>query len=448
MWKSIRHTPLAGLGLAAALCVQPVAAESLNLRQAAEAVLQQNPEINLSRARIEQAASGLKQADGAGLPRVNLSLTATRTNDALSAFGLKLGQERISAADFAPAALNDPKDINNLNTRIEMQAPLYTGGQIQARQAEAKAHVRAAQAGDEAARQRLLLDALRAYQSVHLARAYREVAAQSQKTATEYVRVTENLHKQGMAVKSDRLSARVNLEDAGLRQREAQRLEANALDQLKLLMGRPLGDSIDVAEESLLKMPAGHLDDLRAQALNLHPTLQALRSQVEAAGESVNAARGAKKPQISALARQDWNDKGLGLDATSYTLAGVLTWNAFDGGFNDAAIDRAQAARLEHTARLRQAEDGIAFQVTDAYRRAEEAEARITAREAALQDAEEAQRLTQIRYQNGVTTLVDLFNAQAQLDKARAGLAQARYDRSLARGELLHAAGLLSPELF
>lgn len=443
MW--IPKAPLRALMIALALSWN-ASAETLTLRQAAEAALARNPDLAVSKARIDQAEAGLRQADGARLPRVTLSLGATHTNDALSAFGLKLSQERITNPDFAPAKLNDPDAINNLNTRVEVQAPLYTGGQIAARQDEARAWARAARDGDEAARQQLLLEVLRAYQAVHLARAHIRVAEQASTAATEYLRVAENLHKQGMAVRADVLSARVNLDDARLRLTQAQRMEADALDGLKLLLARDLADTLDVGEAFLPTLPALDAAALRARARAEHPTLKALRGQGDAAQAALGAARGAKKPQVNVMARHDWNDRGLGFGAASYTVAGTLSWTAFDGGLNDAAIDRAQAARLEQTARLRQAEDAIAYQVTEARRRALEAEERVSVREAAVREAEEAQRLTQRRYAHGVTTLVDLLSAQTQLDRSRADLAQARHERAVSRGEVLRAAGMLTLE--
>lgn len=434
---------LSALPLLLGLLWSNASAEVLSLRQAAEAALNQNPELAISQARVAQAEFGLKQADGAHLPRVNVSHNATHTNDPLNAFGLKLGQERISAADFNPVTLNDPASISNFNTRIEVTAPLYSGGQIGARRDEAQAHVRAAQAGDAAARQQVLLDVLQAYQGVHLARAYIQVSEQAKTAAMENVRITSSLHKQGMAVKSDLLSARVNLENAKLLASEARHQEATALDRLKLLMGRRLGDSIDVGGEARPELPAGDTEALRALAIRQHPALKALRNQVEAAQSATDAARGASMPQLNVMARHDWNGRDLSFGAASYTLGGTLSWNVFDGGHNHAAVDRAQAARLEQAARLRQAEDAIAFQVTEARRRALEAEERLAARGEAVVDAEEAQRLTKLRYENGVTTLVDVLSTQALLDRARADLIQARYDLSVSRGQVLQAAGAL-----
>jgi outer membrane protein TolC len=441
MLYSVRR--MSALSMLLGLLWGSASAETLSLKQAAEAALNQNPGLAASQARVSQAESGVKQASGARLPRVELSLNATHTNDALNAFGLKLSQERVTAADFNPATLNSPAAISNYNTRIEVTAPLYSGGQIDARRDEAGAMLRAARNGDVAARQQVLLDVLQAYQGVHLARAWLQVTEQAETAASEALRVTTSLHKQGMAVKSDVLSARVNLENAKLRVAEAQRKEATALDQLKLRMGRDLDAAVEVGAEASPQLPAGDAAALRAQAIAQHPALQALRGQVEAAGYTLDAARGAKKPRLNVMARQDWNDRDPGFGASSYTLGAGLAWNAFDGGQSNAAIDRAQARRLEQAAKLREAQDGIAFQVTEARRRALEAETRLTARADALVDAEEAQRLTRLRYENGVTTLVDLLATQTLLDRARADLAQARYDLSVSRAEVLQAAGML-----
>ncbi len=418
-------------------------AETLTLRQAAEAALTGNPDMAASQARVAQAEAGTRQVDGSRLPRVTVSLHATQTNDPLAAFGLRLGQERIKAADFNPATLNDPSSISNFNSRVEVTAPVYSGGQISARRDEARAYARAARDGDLAARQNVLLNVLEAYQGVHLARANLRVSEKALAAATEYARAAGNLHKQGMAVRSDVLSARVNLENARLRVSEARRHEATALDRLKLLMGRGLAETVDVGDEARLKLPEGGLESLREQALATHPGLRALRAQVEAAQAATLAARGAKLPQVNVMARQDWNDENLGFDASSYTLGGSLSWNLFDGGANNAAIDRAQAARMEQVARLRQAEAGVIFGLTEARRRALEAEERLAAREEATREAEEVQRLTKLRYENGVTTLVDLLSAQTLLDRARVDLASARFDLSVSRGQVLHAAGLL-----
>lgn len=434
-------------------------AEKLEYKQCVETALVQNPDLAISRAQIEQAEAAVRQAQGNKLPRLNLSLTATRSNDALNAFGMKLGQRNATFNDFgalqfagpgtegiAPHNLNHPDSVNNFNSRIELLVPVYNGGMVQSYVDTAKAYVRAAQSGDEVARQQIAKHVLMAYQGVHTARAYIKLAEEARAAAEEYVRISDKLHKQGMVVKSDVLSAKVNLQDIKVKVVEAKNAEAAALNQLALLMGKSLDAPLDVGAPVTPALLPGSATDLRAQALNEHAGLRALRNQLEGAGAQVDAARAGKKPQFNVMLRQDWNDKNLGLDASSYTVAGVLSWAAFDGGVNNATIDRAQAARSELAARLRQAEEGVGYQVTDARRKALEAEEKIGVREAGLEHAQEAQRLVKKRYENGMATLIELLGAQAQLDKANADLVAARYELAVNRAELKRVVGVLSTE--
>jgi len=123
-----------------------------------------------------------------------------------------------------------------------------------------------------------------------------------------------------------------------------------------------------------------------------------------------------------------------------------VSWQLFDGGVVSGAIQRAQAGRDEIAARLNQAENGIASQVADAWRRADEAQRRVMARELAVSQAGEAQRLVDKRYASGVTTITELLGAQAQLDKARADLVAARYDLKVQRANARLAIGRLQPD--
>jgi outer membrane protein TolC len=186
--------------------------------------------------------------------------------------------------------------------------------------------------------------------------------------------------------------------------------------------------------------------ELRARARDNHPGLQAMRHQVDAAGAQVNVACAGAKPQFNVMTKYDWNSDSLGLDAGSYTVAGVLSWTAFDGGSTHAGIDRVQAQRAELVAKLRQAEEGVGYQITEAKRKALEADTRIAARKVAVEQATEAQRLVKKRYENGVGTLIELLAAQAQLDKARADQIAAEYELAVNRAELKRAAGVLAAE--
>ncbi len=435
-------------------------AGTLSFAQCVDMALHQNPDLIASRAQIEQAEAALRQARGSRLPKSTASLTATRTNDALNAFGIKLSQRQASFNDFGfsqfdpanpnllnvkPDTLNYPGNVNNFNTRLEAQLPIYTGGMITGNIEQAKALIRAAQSGDIAARQKLIYQVLQAYQGVHSARAMVQVAKQAEIAANSQVKTITSLVKGGVVVKSDLLSAQVRQQDTRIQLLQAQNAEASALDQLHLLLGLPLNTPLDVGAAVMTPASTVSADDLQLQALSSNPGVQAQRSQVEAAQANVKVSKANLYPQLGLLARQDWNDSKLGFAANSYTLAGTLSWTVFDGSVTQSAVDRASAVRNEQAARLQQTENAVAADVARARRQSAEAEFSLTAREQAIESAEQATRLVEKRYANGVATITELLAAQTQLDKARADVVRAQYELAIQRASLLLALGQLDP---
>ena len=312
---------------------------------------------------------------------------------------------------------------------------------------QAQAYIQAAKQGDKAARQQIIFYVLQAYEGVRAARAYIEVARQSEVAAESYVKTIDNLIKQGVVVKSDLLSAQILLEDIRVRLTQAHNAEAAALDQLHMLLGLPLSQPLDIGPQVTITSLPGNPTELRDQALEINPQLNAMRHQLDAAQANVKVAKAGYYPQLGLMAREDWNDRNVSLSTSSYTVGVQLQWNAFDGSVTRGAVGQASASRMELSARLQQAESGVANQVNDAWRKADEAEKRIALRKLAVSNAEDALALVEKRYSGGVTTITELLNARAQLDKARADEVAANYDVIVQRAGLRLAVGKLETDL-
>ena len=433
------------------------AASGADLQQCVSIALRQNPDILASQFQLAQAEAALSQAQGQRLPKLNASITATRSNDALNAFGLKLSQRNVTFNDFglseytgigtvAPTAVNEPNPVNNYNPRLELQIPLYNGGMIAGYVDQARAYVKAAQAGDQAARQRVIFQVIQAYQGAHTAHAYVNVAQQAHAAAEAYVKTTQNLLNEGVVVRSDLLFAQVNLANVQVKLEEARRGEAAAIDQLHLLLGLSLDEKLEIGPDFTPAALGGKVAELQDEAVAANPGILALRNQLDAAGAGVKVASADYYPHLNAVIRKDWNAPAFQQFASSYTVAGVLSWQIFDMGVTRGAVGRAEASRSELQARLKQAEEGVRFQVIDAWRGSAEAESRVNARTAAVAQAEEAQRLVAKRYENGVTTMVEVLAAQAQLDQARAEQVAAHYQLTMQRSALRLAVGKLDGE--
>ncbi len=457
MPRRVRVGLLAGACLYVLGSLASAQAETLDFRQAVDVALKQNPDLMGVQAQMAQARAGINQAEGAKMPKITVSAGVTRTNDALNAFGIKLSQRQATFNDFganqflgpqslgvAPDNLNYPGSVNNFNTRIQAELPIYTGGKLQGYLQQARSMLMAAQAGDQAARQQIIYHALQAYDGVYTARAFKGVAGKALEAAQSQVKTVDSLFKQGVVIKSDLLSAQVRQEDVKLQQDQAADMEAQAMDALHVVLGVPLNQPITLGPEVMVTMPEGDPNTWVGQAMERNPKIQALQHQIAAAGGKIEVARADRYPQVGAMARFDTNDPNLGFESRSYTVGAQLNWTIFDGGVTRNAVDQAVAQRMELQAKLQSEQNQLGMQVQDSYRKAVDAANQVKTRELAVKQSEEAARIVSKRYADGVGTLVEVQGAQAQLDKARADLIMAKQQVNLQRAALRLAIGDLT----
>jgi outer membrane protein TolC len=98
----------------------------------------------------------------------------------------------------------------------------------------------------------------------------------------------------------------------------------------------------------------------------------------------------------------------------------VLRWDIFDG--TQRTYERKKAAEKaaevsEHLAGLKQL---VSFRIEEAYLAVREAHKNEELAESALRTAEEGARLVKVRYENALSPMVDLLDAQLNLDHTRA----------------------------
>jgi len=464
------------------LDLSPAAVDDQQLRltfsEAVGRTLSQNPALGVSQARIAEARAAIEQAGGNLLPTLDLSFSVMGSNNPLNVFGMKLQQEQATYNDFGvssyladsgfldallnqtptsedrilaanadePDALNNPGWHHNFQTSLKLQIPVYNGGKIREMRTQAQALLQAAQAGDEAARQQLVLHTIEAYAGINTAEAFVEVARQAREAAGSYRDLSQKLYDEGVVTKADLLKAEVNFGERELDVEAARNQAANATDGLKVLAGIDTGRAVTVPESIDVALPETDLPRAREVALASNPRIRALRGRTAAARAEVDVARAEFKPHFNLMAQQDFNDDSLGLSNDSYTVGGMLTWRVLDFGARSGQVDRAQAKVNASLAERQQALNQLVGQVGEVWRAANMAEKRVDVRRMAIRQAEEAVRLETLRYQQGLATMTELLAAQTELDNARAELIRARFQRTMQRAALWLAMGDLAPE--
>jgi len=249
-------------------------------------------------------------------------------------------------------------------------------------------------------------------------------------TREESLRLSRLRFENGAASELDFRQAQSLLEGARVALAQAERQRALDLNTLTLLVGGPLPDGLPgpatTAGISLADLPAG----LPSDVLVRRPDVRQAEQQLIAANANIGAARAAFFPRISLTA-------GIGSASTElsglfksgswgFTVAPQLLLPVFDAGRNRAGLASAGVARDIAVAQYEKAIQSAFREVSDALAgRATLGQQLQSQRNVA--EAEAARfRLSQLRYDNGVASYLDLLDAQRSLFAARQAEIQTR----------------------
>jgi outer membrane protein len=422
------------------------AAPPLTLGEAMLLALQHNPALKAAGMTVETAEADLAKARARFLPTVNFSETYNFSDNPSQVFMSKLNQRVFTSQDFLLNNLNNPNAYSNFQTGLVMRQPLFQAGQAYLGYKQAQLGREMAAAYVLSARQQLLFQVTQAYFGLQLAQANLEVVQKARQTAQESLHIAQTRFKAGTVVHSDVLTAEVHL--AKLTQEEM-----TAASQVKIARSA-LGTVVGLAEAgqrplaTAPKEPAPlppRLEDLNQTAQEKRPDLKQLELAARVAQQESSKARLHYLPQVNLVAEYDVNQRRLfGSSADSYTVMALLNFNLFNG-LADLAKVRETRAKEAQTRDLKQdLEDRIRHQVTEAISNLKTAHDRLKVARAAVAQAQEGLRLIRLRYQSGLTILVDLLNGEDALKNAQLSQVAALFDTYLAQAGLDLALGTIS----
>lgn len=208
--------------------------------------------------------------------------------------------------------------------------------------------------------------------------------------------------------------------------------------------------------ESLRQVPefTGTLDfvpvqfDLQAAfdaAHNKRPDLDRLAKLVDARAEGVTTARAGALPSVSAVGgyqARGGHVSGAGNSSRDGWLVGVQSqWNIFDGRATRGRVIQARSALEQTKLALTEAQLAVEVEVRRAFSQWQQATELAEASQRVVEQATEAVRLANARYNAGTSTQLDVLAAQVDLTTARTNQIQAYYNYNVAVAALRKAMG-------
>ena len=176
----------------------------------------------------------------------------------------------------------------------------------------------------------------------------------------------------------------------------------------------------------LRDVPAGLPSDL----LTRRPDIRQAEQQLIAANANIGAARAAFFPRISLTASAGTASSSLsGLfesGSWGFTLAPQALLPIFDAGRNNANLGSAKAARDIAVAQYEKSIQTAFREVADALAGSATLGDQLTAQQVQATAEAERFRLAELRYRNGVSSFLDVLDAQRSLFTTQQALAQTR----------------------
>jgi len=418
-----------------------VGSEPLSLRAALDQARHAAGEAVAARERAQAASQRARQAKGFRMPSVTLSEIFTRTDSPAEAFALKLNQERFSFPAFMTSDPNQPDALDTAITRIEATVPLFTGGELSGRIAQAELGAQAADGQARWAAELAALSAGEAYVMVEQAREYAALLEKSRETMAAHVRFAEAYAEQGMLVTSEVLRARVELSRLDDLVAEAEGRARVATANLSFRLGRALGTAWEL-EALLAPAPLpGSIDEWTAEG-ETRPDLQAARHLLAAGEREERVRKAAYLPRVGVVARADWVDETLfGSHGSSTAIMAVASLNLFAGGSDRAAVAAAHHEAVAGREDVNRFSEGVKLEVRQAFEEASTARKRYATARQAVASAQEAERITGERFRSGVVKMLDLLDAATARREAETRELVARAEAQLALMRLAVRAG-------
>ena len=259
---------------------------------------------------------------------------------------------------------------------------------------------------------------------------------------TESVRVTQARVTAGAAAEYDLLTAQTTLSNAQQLLSSARNTLTLAQVNLNNLLG--LGADVPIALQNPVTPPLNQTFDTRRltqTALTRRPELVQADSNIVIAQRLIKLAGVGLLPSLSIVGSGNYNGNVASGSHDTASVSAVVAIPLYDGGTTRAKVKEAQSDLRSQEITRDQLRQNVTVEVRQALSNINDAQTRAASSGLGVTQAQEAYRLATVRYQNGIGTILDEVNAQAQLAQARLNLLNAQYDYQTSLAQLTRALG-------
>jgi len=401
---------------------------SLTRRQAEALALKNNPQISVAKLRALVAWQYVREQRAALLPTAYLSLTGVTASD-----GARISAGALNNPIIYPRAATGAS-VSQLITDFGRTTNLVSSAQSSAKAEEETAAATAAQ---------IVLSVDHAFYNALETRALLQVAQQTIDARQLIVNKINALAQAKLKSDLDLSFANVDLARAKLLQLEARNNYQAALAVLSAILGYPDQQAFELVETSSTpEQPDSDVNPLILQALRQRPEILALQDQVSSAEKFGHAEHDLWRPSVNALGTVGVAPVRNDALPNWYGAVGVnINIPVFNGFLYNARAKTADFQTEAARQRLLDARNNIARDVRTAWQQSQQAFERLALTQQFREQASLGLNLAQTRYNLGLSSIVELGQAELQKTEADISDTDAHYQYRLTRLALAYTIG-------
>lgn len=421
------------LAVAGAMAQTPSAPPPLTLKDAEAMALKNHPQVQAAQFDYQASQQAIAEARAAYLPTLEGDVTGSQANP----------QSRIGAGYLSASRLWD-----RFSQGVTLSQLITDSGRTHNLVASSRLQSQASSQTYQATRYDVLLRVNQAYFEALAAQATIKVAQETVASRQLLVDQVTALAQSKLRSQLDVSFASVSLAQAKLLLIRSQSAVQQSFAELSRALGTDQSQNFTLVEESLPPSPPLDSADLVSQAFQQRPELAGLRLERESAYKFERAERDLAYPTASLIAVGGFipfiHQQTTAPVANEYESAAInVQIPIFNGGLfaarREAAHLRAQAADQ----RVRNLEESVARDVRVAWSDSTTAYHQLDVTAELLRESTMALDLAQGRYNLGLSSIVELTQAQLNLTQAEVENLNAKYDYQRLYAVLQYSTGML-----
>jgi len=346
---------------------------SLTLNEAINILQAQNLEIQAAKFDVKAAKEDETTVSGMNWGKLDFEQNIARSNDAGNVFGFKLSSREATFGDFGfgdfggafpmdtpPSSLNYPDDRNYFQSKLKYEVPLFTGFALSSYSEIKSSMIKMKTLEKEQQVNEKIYQLRKSFYDMALL----ESSMKNLNKILENIKVLEEMTQSMINVG---YAKKVDLLEVKAKKGNVKRLLMNMDSNKKLLyhyLSFLLNQKVQSISTPNTDVPMPLFTD--ADILNNNLDIQKAKTGLVIRESMLDASQASYYPTIGAFAELATADDTLLGDASdhkSYTVGARLTWNIFNGGIDNANIEKSKLAHLKTQAQVELAKNGIALEV-------------------------------------------------------------------------------------